>query len=180
MGLLLRLYPALALASMPFFLPAAFSFAPLLLLGFYVYLRLPKRDPTLWVRIGLLTDFFLFFALVVLFQPRLGLFSVLPSLPLLGGLTLSLGEAARLLPPSWHIPRRRPSKISITLLSIATLILPLSLLLGDQSLSLAAAASLTYLIILLVVVLRGLPAKPLKEEKVRMRLVAGARGEARV
>ncbi len=180
MGLLLRLYPALALASTPFFLPAAFSFAPLLLLGFYVYLRLPKRDPTLWVRIGLLTDFFLFFALAVLFQPRLGLFSVLPSLPLLGGLTLSLGEAARLLSPSWHIPRRRPSSISLTLLSIATLILPLSLLLGNQSLSLTAAASLTYLIILLVVVLRGLPANPLKEEKVRMRLVAGTRGEARV
>lgn len=180
MGLLLRLYPALALASTTFFSPAAISFAPLLLLGFYVYLRLPKRDSTLWARIGLLTDFFLFFALAVLFQPRLGLLSVLPSLPLLGSLTLSLREASRLLSPSWHIPRRRPSRISLTLLSIATLIFPLSLLLGNRSLSLAAAASLTYLIILLALVLRGLPANPLREEKVRMRLVAGTRGEARV
>ena len=151
MKLFLRLYPVLALASSAILLPPTFSFVPLLLLGFYVYLRLPKREPALWARIGLLTDFFLFFALTALLGPRLGLFSVPVSLPLLGSLTLSLQELARFLPPSWHIPRRRPSKISLALLSIATLIFLLSLLLGDRSLSLAAAASLAYLIIPLVV-----------------------------
>lgn len=180
MKIFLRLYPVLALSSSAIFLPPAFSFAPLLLLGFYIYLRLPKHEPAFWARIGLLADFFLFFALSVLFQPKLGLLSVPPSLPLLGSLTLSLEELARFLPPSWHIPRRRPSNISLALFSIAILVFLLSLLLGDRSLSLAAAASLAYLIILLAFVLRGLPDRPFKEEKIRMRLVAGTSAEARI
>jgi uncharacterized protein (DUF58 family) len=168
------LVTAIFLSPSPFL-----SFVPLTLLVFYGYLRMSRR--TLFrAQLSLLADFFLFFALALLLQPRLGILAVLVPLPMLGALSLSLEEVSHLSPAPLHPGRRRPSNVTLTLFSIAALILLLSFPLGNLVLSLASTAALAYLLILLAVVLRGLPAKPLKEEKVKLRLVAGTRGEVEV
>jgi len=176
----IRIYPVVGLIAAVFLSPSPFiSFVPLFLLVSYLYLRMNRRT-LLWAQISLLMDFFLFFALALLFQPQLGLFAVLVPLPMLGAMSLSLEEVSRLSPAPLHRGQRRPSNVSVTLFSIAALILLLSFPLGNQLLSLASTASLAYLLILLAVVLRGLPAKPVKEEKVKLRLVAGTKGEVEV
>ncbi|MCD5413056.1 MAG: DUF58 domain-containing protein [Dehalococcoidia bacterium] len=172
-----RIYPVVGLIAAVFLSPSPYlSFVPLALLVFYLYLRMSRRT-LFWAQLSLLTDFFLFFALALLFQPLLGLFAVLVPLPMLGALSLSLEEVARLSPAPLHPGRRRPSNVSLTLFSIAALILLLSFPLGNQVLSLTSTASLAYLLILLAVVLRGLPPQPVEEERVKLRLVAGTKGD---
>lgn len=179
-GTFFRIYPVVGLIAAVFLSPSPFlSFVPLSLLVFYLYLRISSRT-LLRAQLSLLADFFLFFALALLFEPRLGLFAVLVPLPMLGALSLSLEEVALLSPAPSHPGRRRPSNVSLTLFSIAALILLLSFPLGNQVLSLASTASLAYLLLLLAVVLRGLPPKPVNEEKVKLRLVAGTKGEVEV
>lgn len=176
----IRIYPVVGLIAAVFLSPSPFlSFIPLALLVLYIYLRMGRRTLPR-AQLSLLADFFLFFALPLLFQPRLGIFAVLISPPMLMALTLSLEEVSLLSPAPLHPGRRRPSDVSLTLVSIAAVILLLSFPLGNQVLLLVSTASLAYLLLLLAVVLRGLPVKPVKEEKVKLRLVAGTKGEVEV
>lgn len=186
-GTIFRSYPIVGLVAAIFVSPSPYlSFVPLALLVFYIYFCISNRStrqgrPEIFrVQLRLLTDFFLFFAMALLFEPRLGLFSVIVSMPMLGVLSLSLQEVARLSSASSHSAGRRPSNVSLTLFSITSLIFILSFLLGNQVLLLTSAVSLAYLIVLLVVVLRRMPTKPMSEEVVELRLVSGTRGEVEV
>lgn len=179
MKLLLRIYIFLALVASAFLSPAVFSFIPLLILGVSIYLWLPKRDELLWPKVNLLSDFFLFFALSVLFESRIGYFSHLVSLPILGALSLSLKEASYYSPAPRHYQQRQwwPSDISLTLFTMAGLVLLISFPLKNQTLILSSAISLAYLMILLAIALRETPARLVEAEKIEFRLVAGTKGE---
>ncbi|MFP4641259.1 MAG: DUF58 domain-containing protein [Dehalococcoidia bacterium] len=178
--IILRAYPALVLLASVFFLSPAFTFIPLLLTGFYLYLRLPKQDIALWGRIRLLTDFFLFFAVAVLFQNTLGLLSVVAALPVLGPACWDLQEISPTSLSHSTSKRRRPTNTCLTLFSISFLLLFLSFPLGNRVLSLASAIPIAFLGILLTVGLRYMPSKPLEEKMEKLRLVAGNKGEVQV
>ncbi len=176
--LILRAYPALALLASVFFLSPVFTFIPLLLTGFYLYLRLPKQELILWGRTKLLTDFFLFFAVTLLFQNTLGLSSVLVALPVLGAASWDLQEISPTSPSPSASKRRRPTNTCLTLLLICLLLLFLSFPLGNRTLSLASALPVAFLAMLLMMGLKRIPAKPLQEEIEKLRIVAGNKGEA--
>lgn len=173
-----RAYPALALLASVFFLSPVFTFIPLLLTGFYLYLRLPRQELILWGRIKLLTDFFLFFAVTLLFQNTLGLLSVLVALPVLGAASWDLQGISPTSLSRSTSKRRRPTNTCLTLLLICFLLLFLSFPLGNRTLSLASALPIAFVAILLIAALRYMPSKPLQEEMEKLRLVAGNKGEA--
>jgi hypothetical protein len=172
--LLLRTYAAMALIVAAVFSPAALSVAPILLLVWHLYLWWRPLNPAL----RLLTDFFLFFAIALSLTTRLGPFiSLSISLPMLALLTLDLQETAAspmLVDSRFH---RSPTRIGVALPAIAILALGVSWLLGSLSLLLTSAVAIAYFGILIAVVLRRLPMKPVEEIQVQQRMVAGTRSE---
>jgi hypothetical protein len=167
----LKVYVVAALTVATVLAPLSFSFVPLLLLGWYLYLwRWPVR-----VVIQLLTEYFMLFAIALLLSPQVGpLLSVLVALPVLLLINHNLKVAAEL--PihldSGHV--RRPTSLSVTLLSITIAVLGISLLTGNVALLLSCAAVISYFGILGVSIIRGLPVKPVEETQIEQRMVVGA------
>ena len=166
----LKIYVAAALVTATILSPLALSFVPVLLLVWYLYLW---RWPITAV-VKLLTEYFMFFAIALLLTSHIGpFFSLLVSLPVLLLINRGLEEAAQSFVHKDTRYVRRPTDICLALLLIAIAVLSLSLLLGSLSLLLACAAIICYFTILGVVVLRGLPLKPVEETQVQQRMVAG-------
>jgi len=166
----LKIYVAGTLIVAAILSPPVLSFIPVLLLASYLFFW---RWPISAI-INLLTDYFIFFTIVVLLAPFVGpFFSLLISLPVLLLVTRSLEEAAESLPYRNTRYVRSPTNICLALLFIAIVVLGVSLLLGSLSLLLACAVIVSYLGILGVIVLRGLPVKPVEELQVQQRMVAG-------
>lgn len=167
-----RIYVAIALVIAAVFSPLALSFVSILLLLWYLYLWR-------W-RIGaitkLLTEYFMFFAVALLFTPQVGpFFSLLISLPVLLTINRSLEETAELLTYQDTRYTRQPTKIFLTLLLIAVLVLGAAGLAGSLSLLLSGAIIIGYFGVLVAVVLRRLPSKPVLVEQLKQRMVAGSR-----
>ncbi|MFC1904335.1 DUF58 domain-containing protein [Chloroflexota bacterium] len=167
----LKIYVAIALVIVTIISPLALSFIPILLIVWYLYLW---RWPITAV-INLLTEYFMFFTIALLFTPYLGpLFSLLTALPVLLLINNSLEEAAESLFYQDTRCMRRPTDICLALLLIAMVTLGVSLLLSSLSLLLASVTIIGFLGILVAIVLRRLLPKPVEETQVRQRMVAGA------
>jgi uncharacterized protein (DUF58 family) len=168
--LLMKAYVAVALVIATILSPLALSFIPVLLLAWWLYL---------WWRpitaiFDLITDYFTFFAVVLLFTAPAGnFFSVLIALPVLLLVNNGLEQVAPTL--TYHETRqvRRPTATGITLVAILMAVLLVSLLLGSLSLLLASIALLIYFGLVGVVIVRRLPAKPVEDTRVQQRMVAG-------
>ena len=170
--ILSKVYVAIALVIAAVFSPLALSFVPVLLLLWYLYLwRWPIAAVT-----NLLTEYFMFFAVALLFTPQVGpFFSLLMALPVLLLINHSLQETAELLTYQDTRYTRRPTSIFLTLLLIAILVLGAAGLLGSLILLLSGAIVIIYFGVLAAVVLCQLPSKPVVEEQVKQRMVAGSR-----
>ncbi|MFC1977941.1 DUF58 domain-containing protein [Chloroflexota bacterium] len=176
-AVLLKIYVAIALVAATVLSPLTLSFIPVLLLAWHVY---SWRWPVSVV-INLLTEYFLFFAMALLFTPHISpAFSLLLSLPVLLLIDRSLKEAAALLTYQDSGHARRPTSVYLTLLLIAIAVLVLAWLLGSLTLLLACAAVTAYLGILGVIVWRWLPLKPVEEDQVFQRMVAGSKDQLRI
>jgi uncharacterized protein (DUF58 family) len=167
---LLKAYVAVALVIATVLSPLALSFIPVLLLAWCLYL---------WWRpitavFDLMTEYFTFFAVALLFtSPAGNFFAFLIALPVLLLVNHGLEQAAPTLAYRETRHVRRPTAIGITLISILIAVLVVSLLLGSLSLLLACIALLVYLGLLGVVIVRRLPVRPVEAAQIQQRMVAG-------
>ncbi len=169
---LLKAYIAIALVIATVFSPLAFSFVPILLLIWYLYLW---RWPISTV-ISLLTDCYMFFAIAVLLVPVIGpFFSLITSLPLLALVSHRLKEVAKSLSYRESKYVRSPTSIYLALTTTAISTLAVSLLLSSLSLLLASAMVIIYLGVLGTVVLRRFPTEPVEATQIQVRMVAGSK-----
>jgi len=168
---LLRGYAVLALVAAAVFSRLPLSFVPLFLLAGYFFLWLWPIRPSL----KLFADYFLFFALTVLYSLVIGpWFAVLPSLPVIALLNRDLQEAAKV--QYYHETKNSliPTRAGIALPLAASLALVVSLLLGDMSILLASSVSLLYLAVMGVMLLRRMPLYPVECVQVQCRMTAGS------
>ncbi|HEY78253.1 MAG TPA: DUF58 domain-containing protein [Dehalococcoidia bacterium] len=161
---------AVALVIATVLSPLAFSFIPILLLAWCLYL---------WWRpitavFDLMTEYFTFFAVALLFTAPAGnFFAFLIALPVLVLINHGLEQVAPTL--SYRETRyvRYPTTIGITLISILAAVLVVSLLLGSLSLLLASIALLVYFGLIGTVIVRRLPVEPVAMAPIQQRMVAG-------
>jgi len=174
---LLKTYAAIALIIAAVFSPLALSFVPILLFLLYLYLWRWPISAT----VNLLRDYFAFFAIAILLAPVVGhLYSFLLSLPLLVLINRGLEEIAESLTYRDTRHTRSPTSIGVALPLIAILVLAVSLVLGNLSLVLACVAIISYFGILIAIVLRQLPLKPVEESPVQQRMLAGSDGHLNI
>ena len=172
-----KIYVAIALVIAAVISPLALSFIPVLLFLWYLYSWRWTTAPI----INLLTEYFIFFAVALLFTAQVGpFFSLLISLPVLFLINRSLEETAELF--SYHDTRyaRRPTNIFLTLLLIAVLVPGVAGLLGSLTLLLSGTIVIVYFGVLVAVVLRQLPSKPVLAEQIKQRMVAGSRAHLEI
>jgi uncharacterized protein (DUF58 family) len=168
----LRIYIAIALVVAAIFSPLPLSSIPLALLALYLYL---------WWRpisaiSSLLLNYFLFFALAILFQPTVGnFFPLLISVPVLVPVNHALLQTSATLRYQESDRNRSPTSICIIMFLIPLVILVISALLGNLTLALACLISASYLGILLRRIIRDMPLKPVEEMKIQQRMVAGTK-----
>ncbi len=171
-----RIYTLLLVLAAAFLSPPASAFLPLVLLGFHIYLLVSRHDPARWARIRLAADYFTFFAAAVFLEPRMGLLSVLPALPVLGTVSASLSDLSRFTPITAGPGEsaRRPTKTAVTVGITAVAVLVFSVILGSQVMALCGALVLIYLALSAWLQARSLPPTPIKADPVRLRLLAGS------
>jgi len=167
----LRILVAIILIVAAVLSPLALSFAPILVLLWYLYLWRWKMTPV----ISLLTEYFVFFAINLLLAGPVGApLSLLISLPVLFLVTVGLEETAGALRYRNSRYDRRPTGVCLTLILIAAVLLAVALLTGNLSLILASLAAMAYVVILTVVAWRGLSLRPVEAVPVQQRMVAGS------
>jgi len=167
----LRIFVAITLIIATVLSPLALSFAPILVLLWYLYLWRWKMA----LVISLLTEYFIFFAINLLLAGFVGaFFSLLISLPVLLLVTARLEETAGTLGYRDSRYNRRPTDVCLTLILIAAVLLAVALLIGNLSLILASLAAMAYVVILTVVAWRGLTLRPVETVPVQQRMVAGS------
>ena len=166
-----RIYGISALAAAVVLSPLSLSFVPVLLLLGYVYQWRFRPSPFL----NFFSQFFLFFALELLFSFRLGpywaLLIALPQLAAVNHELLAVGQVTR--PPASD-KKRSPSNLATLIFTIVLTVLITSWLTGSMALLVATVAVLLYLGTLLVLSLREIDAGSIKAEDLQLRIVAGS------
>jgi uncharacterized protein (DUF58 family) len=166
----LRIYVALALAAASVFSTLALSFVPLILLMWYLVQWRWPFSPL----INLLTQYFMFFSLNLLFIPVTGPYwPLLISLPVLLLVDRALKKSSLTAPMQETHFKRRPTNLSITLGAIDLAVLLVSAALSVITLLAASILVILYLISLIVVIIKYFPSKPVAEEPINLRVVAG-------
>ena len=166
----LKVYVALALIAAAVFSPLALSFVPLIILLWYLVQWRWHFSST----INLMTQYFVFFALGLLFIPAIGpYFPLLIACPVLVLVDRALQEigasgSRRATKNAWM-----PTGILVALLGNALLVLLISWALSVITLALASAIALLYLTVLLIIIFRYFPGRPVTEKPVQVRVVAG-------
>lgn len=168
---LLRVYIILALIVAAILSSLPFSFIPVLLILWRLFMWLWPVSPS----IKLFTNYFTLFALTIFYGPILGpWFSSLLSLPAMALVNHDLQEVAKA--QYYHDTRHSLSitRMGIALPLIALLVLLMSLLLGNIPLLLASIVSLVYSIAMGAITITGMPSNPLQHAQVNCRIVAGS------
>ena len=139
--ILLKVYVTIALVAASILSPLALSFVPILLLAWYLF---TWRWPITAV-INLLTEYFMLFAIALLFTSTTGpFFALLISLPLLFLTNHRQQEVAESLMTKASKYKRWPTGIYLTLLLIVVFLLAVSLLMGNLTLLLVCIAAIIY------------------------------------
>jgi len=167
--LIARIYIVVALVIAALFSLITFSVIPILLLGVYLYLWWRPVRPV----IHLLLDYFIYFALGILFSPWLGHYSLFMALPVLLLVHDSLLKTAAHL---YHGQGNRPRQVTdfgIFLVMIAGLVLMMALIVQNLTLTLVAVIGIIYLLVLQIIAWRRIPLIPVEAQIVEQRMVAG-------
>lgn len=174
---LLRAYVAVALAVSAVLSPPALSFVPVIMLAWYLY---QWRRPVSGF-VSLMTEYFMFFAIGLLFTHTLGrYYPPVITLPLLFSCNRALQKTAESLVfhPSAHT--RLPTKLYIIILAIALAMLAIGVVMTHLTLLVNGTVTVVYLLTLTIVILRRVPHKPIVENRVKLRVIAGQQGQADV
>jgi len=173
-AVLLKIYVAIALIIAAVLSPLSLSFISALLIGWYLFLWRWPISPV----INLLTRYFLFFAIVLLFSPHVSpIYSLLISTPVLLLINQSLKKAATLLTYQDNGHVRTPTSIYTALILTTIAVSIVSLLLSNITLIIACITAIILLGTLGVIVLRGLTLNTIKEAKIYQRMVAGTKDQ---
>ncbi len=174
---LLRGYVVLAIGIATVLSPLSLSFIPILVLLWYLYNWRWPVNPV----VSLLTEYFTFFAVTLFLTRPVGPYLSVPfSLPVLFLVTYSLENVARTRKYPATERSRYPTPVFITLISILAGVLAISLLLGSLSLLLACLAITVYLGVMVILVLRRMPLKPVEESRVDEHILAGDTGHLEI
>ena len=159
----------MALVAAAVLSPLALSWAPVILLAWYLY---QWRWPVSRV-VTLLTHYFLFFALGLLFSMSIpALLSPLVSLPILALLTHSLEKAALTIKYR-PIQRKSLTGASMACIVMALIALLISLALTNLTLIAESLLALVYFAGMALYVFWRLPLKPLEDVRIQVRVLAG-------
>ncbi len=165
-----RLYTVFVLIAAAFFLSPSLSFIPVLVAAIYIFLWRWPSNYTL----KLFFEQFSFFAVSILLAPTLGTWlSIVVSLPVLLAVTASLADAETTIPWQKNARKRQPTRILTCLVLTAVLTICLAAFLGSLATMLAGATFILYLCVLLIIILRKMPVKPIEENPINQRMIAG-------
>jgi uncharacterized protein (DUF58 family) len=171
----LKLYIAITLITAAILSPLALSVIPVLILAWYLYLlRWPVSSTVV-----LLTRVFIFFAIVLLYTPKLGSFlPLLISCPVIFVIFADLEDTALTITSLKNVKvnTSRPTSIYITLLANVGAALGISLLTSNLSLLISSIVMILFSGILGIIALRKIPVKPVETEQIQHRMVAGTTG----
>lgn len=163
-----QVYVFLALLAAMYLSPLPQSAIALALFFLALYFRLSKPP-----RREILTAMVYFFALPLLFEPVLQLFSPLVAIPMLQLMSSSLKENAlsqSIISPAKQRELTFSSKAIIAAVGATILI---SLLLGHWALTITSGIGLLFVAGILIYILRRLPLHPLEVEQKEIRIIAG-------
>lgn len=169
----LKIYTVAALIAAAIVSTPMTAFIPVLLVVIYLVLwRWPIR-----YQYRLLADYFIFLSISILMASTLGPYlSAIIALPVLVPLTKSLAEMAEVVShnrATGHI--RYPTRLCLGLFIIAILTLIVAFWIDNLALILSSAIVIAFFCTLVVIILRNLPIKPIDEEQVSLKLLAGMR-----
>ncbi len=174
---ILKLYVIAALLYAAILSPSDFSVIPIFLLALYLFQ---------WRRafsqvIDVLTQYFLFFAIALLYSVIIPeYYAPLVSLPILLLINQSLTKYAHAIKSYRSHSKRHPTPLFIVLSAIALSVLALSLLLSDLTLILSVSIIIIYLICLTTIIISKFSGKPVKEEQIELRILAGNTEEVKI
>lgn len=174
---LLKVYVVVVLIIAAILSPLTLSFVPILLLIWYLY---SWRWPITAI-ISLLTEYFMFFAVVLLLSNNIGyLFSLLLAIPVVVLINHSLRYAAEALVYRDTEYVRNLTNTGKALSLIAVVVLGISLLLGSLPLITASSIIIAYFIVIGVLILRNLPVKPIEENQLPLRTISGSENQVNI
>jgi hypothetical protein len=167
--ILLKIYVAAVLIAAAVLSPLALSFVPVLLLAwFLIQWRWPFTP-----LVNLMTQYFMFFAVNLLFSQTIGSFlPLLTALPLLVPFDQSIREMPKVLIADSHLVRRLTGT-SVMLGSVTLAVFLASLAVGNLTLILACSIITIYFAVLVAVTFKYLPPRPVEEIPVQLRVISG-------
>jgi hypothetical protein len=128
-----------------------------------------------------MTQYFLFFALGLLFFTPVGpYFALIISLPLLFSINQALLNLGKTVRPEESHHKRRLTNFCVVVISNTLAISCIGGIIGNQILLLSCGTIVCYLLIIGVYIRIKLPLRPVEEEPVELRVIAGREGIANV
>jgi hypothetical protein len=165
-----KIYAILALIAAALFSPPVYSFAPVVLLAWYLFqLRWPVSN-----MIGLLTVYFLFLALPVLYVRIIPVIPAsLVSLPVLILISQTMEKTVPAMGFIHTRSQRRFGRLAILMIVIDLSVLALSLIITSMVLLSSSLLFLAFFLALGLYVYRKFPLKPVLEQPETRRILAG-------
>ena len=168
--LIIKIYTAIALIIGALLSPLALSFAPILLLGWFLF---QWRWPSSQI-VDFLTQYFIFFAIGLLFTKTVGpYFALLISLPQVAAIDFKLRDIGRITLPNTNSRRKSITNIGMVILCITIGILFVGLLVGSITLFLACGFLVVYFFSIGLIIWPWLLSEPVIGRPMQMRVVAG-------
>jgi hypothetical protein len=170
LGFFIKIYVVIALVLAAVVSPLAISFLPLI---FLIWFLIEWRWPVS-AMVDLLTQYFIYFALPYIYSFSIPFYlAPLVSLPSLWLILQGMEKSSLKISFRPSDRKRLPTRLSLGMLSIAAAVLLLSVILARLDLVLAASIMLAVFMALGIFVYRKFPVKPIEEEPVPMRILAG-------
>ncbi len=170
LAIFLKFYVIATLLVAAILSPSNFSIIPIILLAFYLFQWRRIISPV----IDVLSQYFIFLAIALLYSTMLPEYiAPLFALPVLLLITRSLSKSAHIIKSYSQHSKRRPTTLYIVQCIIILSIFALALLLSDLTLIISASVLIIYFICLSLFVIRRVPHKPVKEEQILYRILAG-------
>ena len=168
--IILKIYIAAALIVAAVRSPLALAFIPFVLLIWFLY---QWRWPSSHL-VDFLTQYFIFFATVLLFSAIVGpYFALLIAIPQVAAIDLKLREIGRITLPDESSRIRSITNIGMVTLCITAGMLIVGLLVGSVALLLACAFIVGYFLSIILIIWQMLPDAPVTGETVQLRVIAG-------
>jgi hypothetical protein len=172
--LLLRIYTITVLIVLAVLASPSLSFIPIVLLLWYLF----QWRCQISFFVGFMTQYFMFFALGLLFTIPLGpYFAVLISLPLLLAVNQSLIDVGRSIRPHASRYRRSLTQFGVIVISVFLAVFLFALIIPSLTLMLACGILVVFFGAAGIFIRTKLPSHPVGGEQVQSRVIAGREGQ---